>query len=197
MLTGNYLFEDIDCYVCVDLETTGLNPQNDAIIEIGAVRVEKNEIVDTFQTLVNPGYRIPAFITQLTGITTQMVADAPDIETALGDFLEFAGNSRFVGHNIHCFDIKFICSKAERYLGKQVLNDYFDTLRLARRLYPEERHNRLCDLIERFNIAEREEHRALADALQTVECLNYMKRLMEDRNITFDDIRPGKPRHEL
>lgn len=187
---GSCIFKDVSDYVCVDLETTGLKPREDAIIEIGAVKVSDNAVVDTFQTFVDPGFRIPRFITELTGISTSMVFGAPAIKEALSSFLEFAGTDILVGHNIHCFDIKFLQANAQKALNLALQNDYFDTLRLARRLYSEAKHNGLAELIIRLNVAEREEHRALSDALQTVDVYNAMKRVMSERGITCDDIRP-------
>ncbi|MDO5445332.1 MAG: 3'-5' exonuclease [Eubacteriales bacterium] len=186
----NHLFELPDSYVCVDLETTGLNPCRDKIIEIGAVKVKDNEITDTFQTLVDPGYHISSFITGLTGITDDMLSSAPGIFEALPEFLNFADGNILMGHNIHSFDIKFISSSCLLVTGKPFDGDHIDTLYLSRKLFPYERHHRLCDLITRFNIAEREEHRALSDALQTVDCYNYMRKYMQEHGITPEEIRP-------
>ena len=172
-----------DTYVCVDLETTGLHPCQDKIIEIGAVKVTDHVITDTFQTLVDPGYPISDFITGLTGITDEMLSKAPGIFEALPEFLDFANGRILMGHNIHCFDIKFIISSCQLVTGKPYTGDYFDTLKLSRKLFPSERHHRLSDLITRFHIAETEEHRALSDALQTVACYNYMRKHMNDHDI--------------
>lgn len=179
-------------YVCVDLETTGLNPCHDKIIEIGAVKVQNNQITDTFQTLIDPGYPISSFITGLTGITNDMLSDAPGIFEALPEFLDFADNYILMGHNIHCFDIKFISNACQLVTGKPYSGDTIDTLRLSRRLFPYERHHRLSDLIIRFGIAEAEEHRALSDALQTVDCYNYMRKYMRENGIDFGEAKKSE-----
>ena len=87
-------------YVVIDLETTGLNPQYDFITEFGAVLVENSEIVDTFEQFVKPKKRIPEEVEDLTGITNEMVSDAPSINIVLPKFLKFIGNDILVGHNI-------------------------------------------------------------------------------------------------
>lgn len=171
---GSYLSELYESYVALDLETTGLSPAGCAIIEMAAVRVEDNRIVDKFQMLVNPGCKINSFITQLTGITNRMLEKEPPIEDTLPLFLDFIGDSVILGHNV-CFDLGFICENCRRVLEKPFPNDYIDTMRLSRKLFKEERHHRLGDLVCRFGIGESVEHRALSDAIQTHECYQYMK----------------------
>lgn len=173
---GKHISSCPDSYVCVDLETTGLSPWSDRIIEIGAVKVCNHVITDQFQSLINPGFRISSFISGLTGITNEMLTDAPPVTQVFPEFLSFTGSLPLIGHNIHCFDIKFLRMASLQILQKPFPNDYFDTLYMARRLYPTEKHNRLQDLIVRFGIADLEEHRALSDALQTVACYNFMRK---------------------
>lgn len=182
-------------YVCVDLETTGLNPCRDKIIEIGAVRVQDNRITDTFQTLIDPGYPVSSFITGLTGITNDMLSDAPGIFEAFPEFLDFSDGNILMGHNIHCFDIKFISNACQLVIGKPYSGDTVDTLKLSRKLFPYERHHRLSDLILRFGIAETEEHRALSDALQTVDCYNYMRKYMQEHDISFSELSHGEEKN--
>ena len=98
--------EPIRELIAVDLEMTGLQVKTDRILEIGAVRLVDGQLRDTFQTFVNPHRRIDARITELTGIRSEMVKDAPEAEEALRKFLEFAGEAPFLGHNV-IYDYSF------------------------------------------------------------------------------------------
>ena len=164
-----------DDYVVLDLETTGVSWHRDAIIEIGAVKVRGRKPVDTFQQLVDPGRPLHWRITQLTGITGDMLDGRPPLDDVLPGFLDWCGDLPMVGHNIARFDIRFIDAAASRILGTAVPNRVIDTLQLSRAMFPEYRHHRLLDLIQRFGIADVEEHRALADAEQTRLCLEWMR----------------------
>ena len=121
-------------YVVFDLETTGFSAIKDRIIEIGAVKVQNGEIVDSFSTFVNPKRPIPFEITQLTSITDEMVMDSPDIETILPQFLEFVGDAVLVAHNAG-FDVGFIEQNC-RYQDIEPNFVYVDTVALARVLLP-------------------------------------------------------------
>jgi len=171
---GKSLLALVPDYVAVDIETTGLDPQQNDIIEIGAIRIIDGQKAGSFSSLINPGYEIDEFITGLTGITNEMLASAPAIEDVLPHFLEFVGESIVLGHNVN-FDVNFIYDNCESTLGRSFANDFVDTMRLSRRLYPEHRHHRLSDLVGRFGVGEAVEHRALADAEQTFRCYEYMK----------------------
>src|SRR5690606_37329343 len=140
-----------DVTFCVfDIETTGASPKDCSITEIGAVKYRGGEEVGSFQTLVDPGSPIPPFITILTGITQMMVFGAPRIDAVLPAFLEFAGDSVLVGHNIR-FDLSFVSAEARR-LGYPVpANQTVDTVRLGRRLLGSEvRNMRLATLASHF-----------------------------------------------
>ena len=100
----NCFFDD---YVIFDIETTGLDSSYDEIIEIGAIRIENNKVVSQFQSLVKPNIEIDDYITELTGITNDMLIDAPKIEDVLPQFMEFVGSEILIGHNVN-FDINFI-----------------------------------------------------------------------------------------
>lgn len=152
-------------YVVLDLETTGLDPCKDSILEIGAARVRGGEVVDTFTTLVRPDCAVSAFITGLTGITDEMVADAPDESDALPRLRAFLGDDKVLGHNVQ-FDLRFVRQASLRLGLPPLANASIDTLRLSQRLFPDGRH-RLSDLIERFQIGDVVAHRALSDVLQT------------------------------
>ncbi|KFI49922.1 DNA polymerase III [Bifidobacterium biavatii DSM 23969] len=183
---GASILASKDDYVSLDLETTGFDTRQDDILEIGAIRVRDGKPVERYEQLVNPGYAIPIFITNLTGISNDMVKDAPVLADVLPVFLDWLGDDLILGHNVN-FDVNFLYDSAETLLGRSVSNDFIDTLRLARYLYPKERHNRLSDLIVRFNIAETQSHRSIADVEQTVACYQWMLRYMAENGISFPD----------
>ncbi len=160
-------------FVVVDLETTGGSPAECGITEIGAVKVRGGEVLGEFQSLVNPGSPIPAFISALTGITDGMVCASPRIESALPAFLEFAAGSVLVAHNAG-FDISFLKAAARRtdhdWPGFAVL----DTVHLARQLVRRDEvpNHRLASLAQLFHARTTPDHRALHDARATVDVLH-------------------------
>ena len=105
---GKNLNKYVSDYVVFDLETTGMSPDKDEIVEISAIKVKDGEIVDEFSSLVNPGMPIPAGASSVNGITDDMVADAPGFEEVFELFLEFIGEEVLVGHNIAGFDMHFL-----------------------------------------------------------------------------------------
>ena len=174
---GKSLLTALDDFTVVDIETTGLSPRHSSIIEVGAIRFRSDRPVEEVSLLINPGFSIPTAITALTGITDDDLFCAPPVEDVLPYFLDFVGSDVILGHNVN-FDINFLYDKA-LYLGlPAVSNDFVDTMRLSRRLYPEHRHHRLCDLSERFGVVPETAHRALADCYTTAACSEYMKILL-------------------
>lgn len=168
------MFLKISSYVLFDLETTGLSPATDAIIEISALKVSDGEVVDEFSTLVNPGMHIPYFASSVNGITDDMVEDAPDIEQALQDFITFVGDSVLIGHNIRRFDMGFIQRDAVHYFGRQLTNELVDTLMLSKRYLPDLGSHSLESLAGHYDISYEGAHRALADChinKQVYDCL--------------------------
>lgn len=160
-------------YTVVDIETTGFDPMFDEIIEVAGIKYRGRNEVGRFQSLVKPDDGIPDYITALTGITNEMVADAPGIEDVLPRFLEFIGEDIVVGHNVH-FDVNFLYDYAEDFELKPFSNDLVDTLRLSRRLYPELQSHKLSALAAHFGVEPDGEHRALADCVTTQKCLSAM-----------------------
>lgn len=150
-------------YVVFDLETTGISPKTDEVIEISAVKVRSGKAAEEFNTLVNPKRRIPYGASQVNGITDDMVADAPLFEDVLKEFLEFTEGFVLVGHNIANFDMKFIYRDAMKFYGQIPTNDYVDTLNVARRHLPGLGHYRLVDLAEHYGISAKGAHRAIND----------------------------------
>ncbi len=171
--TGQRSFEQLGTplaevpFCVLDLETTGLSPDTDAITEIGAARYESGVEVGRFQTLINPGTGIPPTVTVMTGITQTMVIDAPRIEEALPSFLEFLGDAVIVGHNVR-FDLSFLNAAAIRLGYGRLPHRHTDTLRLARRLVGNDvRNMKLSSLAAHFGSPVTPNHRALDDALAT------------------------------
>ena len=159
---GNSLFTFPSNFTVVDIETTGLSAAGAEIIEISALRYRAGEKVAVFSSLLKPKYAIPYFITELTGITNEMVADAPDRRGVLSDFFDFVGKDVIVGHNVN-FDVNFLYDEIERYLDKQLENDFVDVLRLSRYYLPFLPSHKQTALAEYFGISAEGAHRALRD----------------------------------
>ena len=173
-------FDDLGMPLCdvtfcvIDLETTGGDRGNDAITEIGAIKVRGGQSLGTFQTLVNPGRAIPPTITILTGISDAMVVQAPRIEGVLVSLLEFCGDAVIVGHNVR-FDLGFLNAALIRSSRPALANASVDTLALARRLVRDEVPDcRLGTLASRFRLNHQPSHRALDDALATADLLHML-----------------------
>ena len=163
-------FIKTDSYVCVDLETTGLNPKTDRIIEIGAVRVERGVQTGTFETFVNPGRLLPEAIVGLTGIRDEQLSGAPDIREVLPELLAFAEGEVLLGHSV-LFDYSFL-KKAAVNQKKKFEKQGIDTLKIARTFLPELESRSLDFLCRHYEIPHKA-HRALADARAT--CALYEK----------------------
>jgi DNA polymerase-3 subunit epsilon len=164
-----WVLDPAQVYVVIDVETTGGPGEQHRVTEIGAVKVRGGEIVDRFQTLINPKRSIPAGITRLTGITPAMVADAPvfaDIADALAAFLDGA---IFVAHNVD-FDYGFI-GREFRRLGRPFRYPKLCTCASMRKLYPGHRSYSLAALCAAYDIELRQHHRAYADARAAAELL--------------------------
>lgn len=176
---GKSLLAFPDNYVVVDIETTGLDPRFDEIIELAAIKYENNTEVDRFQSLVKPEYGISEFITELTGITEDMLADAPSVSSVLPDFRAFTGNSIIIGHNVN-FDINFIYDFSAHQSLSPFTNDFVDTMRLSRRLYKDMPNHKLQSLVSYLGIGDTVEHRALADCISTHQCYLKMKQQIQE-----------------
>lgn len=173
---GKSLIDLPSDFTVIDIETTGLDTRFCDIIEVGAVKIRDNKAVDSFDSLINVGYEIDDFITELTGITNEMLQKAPDLEVVLKEYIDFIGEDIIVGHNVN-FDINFIYDSAEKSLNRHFGNDFIDTLRLSRRLLPDLKHHRLADLVEYFNISIDGSHRALVDCMSTYSVFRSLSEL--------------------
>ena len=161
-------------FCVVDLETTGGSPTDSAITEVGAVKVRFGEVQGTFQTLVNPGRPVPAFIRLLTGLSDDMLASAPAIEGVLPAWLEFSRNCVLVAHNAR-FDISFLNAALTKLHYPIMTNRVIDTAALARKtLAGEVPNNKLSTLARHLRCAHQPTHRAYADALATTDVLHHL-----------------------
>ncbi|MCI9534594.1 MAG: 3'-5' exonuclease [Lachnospiraceae bacterium] len=149
-------------YVAVDLETTGLEAKRDKIIEIGAIHVVKGREIAAFHSMVNPHRRLKEQITELTGITDDMVENAPDIGDIIEEFAEFCGQAPLLGHRI-MFDYSFLKRAAVNH-GIPFEKNGIDTLKLCRHFLPEDQPKNLSAACEFFGIRRKKAHRALEDA---------------------------------
>ena len=154
-------------FVVFDLETTGLEPTKDEIIEIGACKILQGKIVETFSTFVKPAKSIPKEITNLTGIDNGMVENAPTINYVLPDFYKFCFGSTMVGHNVS-FDISFIYNIAKK-LSYNFDNPLMDTLEMARAKLPGLKNYKLATVVDKLNIVLENAHRAINDATATAK----------------------------
>ncbi|KFA97626.1 MULTISPECIES: 3'-5' exonuclease [Vibrio] len=150
--------------VVLDFETTGLSPnQGDRAIEIGAVKLENGTVVDRFQSLMNPGFRVSGFIENYTGISNAMLANAPSCKDVMGEFSTFIQNSNLVAHNAS-FDKRFLDAELE-LINESYTGEFACSLLVSRRLNQEAHSHKLGDLVAYHNIAnDGVFHRALADA---------------------------------
>ncbi len=173
-------------FVVVDLETTGLSRYKHKITEIAAVKMKGKEIVDEFQTLINPGVKIPRFITRLTGIDDVMVKDAPAVSEVLPSFLNFLGDQVMVAHNA-TFDYGFISHNASEHLDVNFENFRLCTKKLANRLLPDLHSKRLGVICEHFGINNDQAHRAMSDVRATSEVFCRFLDMVGEQGISMVD----------
>ncbi len=157
----------IDSYVCIDLETSGLEPKKDRILEIGALKVVDGEIVDRYETLVDAGVHLREEVVQLTGIDEEMTRTGKPIETAIKECVDFIGDLPLLGHCIR-FDYSFLKKAAVNHklkFEKQAM----DTLKIARKVLADLESRSLGALCEYYKIPQERSHRAIDDAMATHE----------------------------
>lgn len=177
----------IDTYVALDLETTGISPASDRIIEIGAIKVLNGKEVEIFSSFVNPRMGIPERITDLTGIDFDMVKDAPTIDEIFPKILDFIGERALLGHNI-LFDFSFLKTAAVS-LGFTFEKNGIDTLRLARKFFPQLESRKLSYLCDYLKIDPGHSHRAYDDARSAkllYEKMCEISEYAEDRTLSED-----------
>lgn len=184
---NNGLLEDGE-FVVFDLETTGFSPNTNEIIEIGAVKIKKGEIIDRFSSFVRPLKGIPFEVQKLTGILPEMTADAERIESVLPKFMAFAGESILVAHNAQ-FDAGFLRANLGRLGAGRLENPVLDTLGLARGLLPNLKNHKLNTLAKEFGVPLDNHHRAVDDAEATSHIfLKCLKILQEKEILRLDEV---------
>ncbi|AFA48562.1 3'-5' exonuclease [Acetobacterium woodii] len=151
-------------YVIIDIETTGFNSKSDEIIEIGAVKVTNNKISSIFQSLAQPRNPISNYISNLTGISNDMLAKTNPITMVLDSFLSFVGDHVLIGHNINT-DVNFLYDQCEIHLHQYFKNDYIDIKALFREQQQAAENYRITTLCEKCALQNTHAHRALSDCL--------------------------------
>ena len=162
------LYEGGTVFTAFDTETTGLKPIDSTIIEIGAVRFDRNGIISTWENLFNPGFSLPPQITQITHITDEMLSDKPDLKSKINDFINFLGDSVIVAHNAQ-FDIDFLNSECAKVGIKRTNNSFIDTLGFSKTVFPDLQSHKQEFLADYFGIDKGSAHRALDDAKTCME----------------------------
>lgn len=146
-------------FVAIDVETTGLSAFANELIEVSAIKYDGNKKIDTFSTLIRPKVQIPYYITKITGITNDMVKNAPEVEEVMPESIRFVGESPIVAHNAN-FDYKFIQNYSNNSFSK---NQVIDTVPIGRKLYPELPNHKLGTIARHIGITEEGFHRAEFD----------------------------------
>jgi len=168
----NWIVDPQQIYVVVDIETTGGRASTHRVTEIGAVKIQGGEVIDEWQSLINPQRSIPASITRLTGISEQMVADAPVFAEVANEFADFMGEAIFVAHNVN-FDYGFLTQEFDR-LNRRFRFPKLCTCASMRKYYPGYRSYSLKNLTDAFQIDLKSHHRALCDAKAAAELLKLI-----------------------
>lgn len=178
-------------FIVVDLETTGLEPNLDSIVEIGAIKVINGEIVDEKTTLVHPGIFVPQVTTDITGITTEMLIGQPAFDKIVDEYLDFIGEDGvFVAHNAE-FDFAFFNSHLRRMKRPELVNPYVCTFKLAKAVHPNLSRYGLGALVEVFGIELPQAHRAVHDARATAHLFIKFLKVLQDGGLKhYKDI-PG------
>lgn len=159
-------------YTILDLETTGLDPNYDDVLEIGALKVRNDTVVDRLEITILPSeanFEVPSFVENLTGLTTQYVKNTGvSSDEGIEKLLRFTEDDLILGYNTS-FDINFIFDLALRSTGYKFTNDYIDIMRISRKVFPDLKHHRVKDMVKVFNLEKDQVHRALSDSEQEMQ----------------------------
>ncbi|HZG58332.1 MAG TPA: PolC-type DNA polymerase III [Paenibacillus sp.] len=169
-------------YVVYDVETTGLSVTSNKIIEIAGVKMVDGKVIDEFARFIDPHEKIPYHITQLTNITDEMVAGAPEESEVIPEFVAWAGDAVLVAHNAR-FDTGFLQAACKRHGLPEMPNPVLDTLELARLLYPQMKNHRLNTLADKFKVSLESHHRAIDDSKALGDVLTHMLKECDARNM--------------
>jgi DNA polymerase-3 subunit epsilon len=161
-------------YVVVDIETTGLSPKTDDIIEIAAIKCRSDKPVEEFSSLIKISRPLPRHIIRLTGIDDKMLATAPPARDVIAAFYDFAKGETLLAHNAN-FDINFLYDAIKSTLGEDFNNDFVDTLKISRRQNAHFENHKLGTIAKNFGVISETQHRAMADVEVTHKCYIAMK----------------------
>ncbi|MFD3445501.1 PolC-type DNA polymerase III [Microbacteriaceae bacterium 4G12] len=175
-----------ETYVVFDVETTGLSAVYDTVIELAAVKIKEGEIIDRFEAFANPHHPLSATTIELTGITDEMVQNAPDVDVVFKQFEQWMGNDTLVAHNAS-FDMGFLNVGFKKCGLEKATNPVIDTLELARFLFPEMKNHRLNTLCKKLDIELTQHHRAIYDAEATGYLLAKMLKEVMAKGFTHHD----------
>lgn len=167
-------------FTALDVETTGLSAKDNRITEIALAQMWGPHVVRTWSSLVNPGCPIPPYITRLTGISDDMVADAPGFHLLIPEIREFIGDSVLMAHNAP-FDRGFVDAEMVRAGNEPLSNSWLDTVTMARRLLPHLPNRKLATVAQHFGISTAGHHRAMADALMVAGIFAKLNSLDDSR----------------
>lgn len=159
-------------YNVLDFETTGLSADYDRVIEVGVIKVCNNKIVDRFESFINPGMRLPRVITDITGITNDMVKDASRSRVVMKELKSFVGDELIIAHNAS-FDSRFFKAEMTR-AGYKPKNEFLCSLLLSRRIYQELSSHKLGNLCDHIGVVNKASHRALGDAQVTFKLFQHI-----------------------
>lgn len=170
---GESLTEFLKDYTVIDIETTGLSPTNNEIIELSALKVRNDIVIEKFSALIKPKEIISGFISHLTGITDELVCESLPVEGVLPEYVKFIADDVILGHNVN-FDINFIYDNLKKHNGREFSNDYIDTMRLSRK-HLRLKSNSLKSLAKHYKVDLKGHHRALNDCLITFNIYQNIK----------------------
>lgn len=167
------LFSVVDNYIVFDLETTGLSPIKNEIVQLSAVKVVAGKQVDTFNRYVKPSQRIPLIVTSINGIDNDMVESEQKIEEVLPEFLKFICDFILIAHNAK-FDMSFLAAAMNKTSNKSLTNNYIDTLKWSRKILPNIGSHSLDSLINYYALEDADRHNGLGDCLITNELYKHL-----------------------
>lgn len=184
VLSSKRLFHFVEDYVVIDIETTGLDDKQDAIIEIGAIRVWPGGRIETYSSLVATDHKLPSSITALTGITSDMLQKAPPLTKVLSEFDAFVKGTTVIGHNV-LFDLAFLKRDFKNELNQTFDPYYIDTLYLSRHYLKNMRQHDLATVANYFHVDTGYHHRALQDVLMTLGIYRCFKEIDSFKQLCY------------
>lgn len=170
-------------FIVFDFETTGTDPLNCEIVEIGAIKVDGDEIIDTFQSFIKPFNPIPAEAAKVNNITNEMVKDAPSAENVIPSFIDFIGDSKLIGYNIMNFDHIILRRYAKAICNKTLPNTVTDVYQLCRKSIKIPKYT-LSDVARYFDVSISNAHRAIGDCETTLKCFRALQQMYKDQKET-------------